>query len=48
MPTTPPFEAAPTIDEGDLYLLQIDWRDLTAHIEGFEPSKAHEHFMAAL
>lgn len=38
----------PTLDDEDLYLLQVEWRDLAAHIEGFEPSEAHEHFMAAL
>lgn len=39
---------APTLDEADLYLLQVEWRDLAAHTQGFEPSEAHMHFMAAL
>lgn len=39
---------APTLDDADLYLLQVEWRDLAAHIVGFEPSDAHVRFMAAL
>lgn len=37
-----------TLDEADLYLLQVEWRDLAAHTEGFEPSEAHACFMAPL
>lgn len=37
-----------TLDHDDLYLLQVDWRDLAAHVEGFEPSDAHARFMGAL
>ncbi|ATD67357.1 hypothetical protein CNR27_07855 [Luteimonas chenhongjianii] len=37
-----------TLDQDDLYLLEVDWRDLAAHVEGFEPSDAHAGFMAAL
>lgn len=32
----------------DAYLLEVQWRDLDAHIGVFEPSAAHERFMAAL
>lgn len=38
----------PTIDDADLYLLQVEWRHLAAHISGFEPSDAHARFMAPL
>lgn len=38
----------PTLDEADLFLLQVEWRDLAAHTEGFEPSEAHEQFITAL
>ena len=37
-----------TVDEPDTYLLEVAWRDLEAHLERFEPSEAHTHFMAAL
>lgn len=37
-----------TLDTGESYLLQVDWRDLAAHTEGFEPSEAHARFMAGL
>ncbi len=37
-----------TLDHDDVYLLEVDWRDLAAHVEGFEPSDAHARFMAAL
>ena len=36
------------IDEPDTYLLEVAWRDLEAHVDGFEPSEAHARFMAAL
>lgn len=39
---------ARTLDHDDLYLLEVDWRDLVAHVERFEPSDAHARFMAAL
>ncbi|HEV2553352.1 MAG TPA: antibiotic biosynthesis monooxygenase [Bosea sp. (in: a-proteobacteria)] len=38
----------PTLDDADLYLLQVEWRDLAAHTVGFEPSDAHARFIAAL
>jgi len=38
----------PTLDDADLYLLQVEWRDLTAHTVGFEPSDAHASFIASL
>lgn len=38
----------PTLDEADGYVLQVDWRDLAAHTEAFEPSDAHARFIAAL
>lgn len=38
----------PTLDEAELYLLQVDWRDLAAHTHGFEPSQAHGRFISAL
>jgi heme-degrading monooxygenase HmoA len=38
----------PVLDEADLFLLQVEWRDLAAHTEGFEPSEAHEQFITAL
>ncbi|KQY89802.1 antibiotic biosynthesis monooxygenase [Brevundimonas sp. Root1423] len=37
-----------TLDDADSYLLQVEWRDLAAHTEGFEPSEAHDRFIAAL
>ena len=37
-----------TIDDRDTYLLEVAWRDLEAHVNGFEPSQAHARFMAAL
>ncbi|MCX7320914.1 MAG: hypothetical protein NT113_15980 [Hyphomicrobiales bacterium] len=36
------------IDRSDLYLLQVGWRDLAAHTDHFEPSRAHAEFLAAL
>lgn len=38
----------PTLDDADLYLLEVEWRDLAAHTHGFEASEAHARFMAAL
>lgn len=38
----------PTLDDVDIYLLQVAWRDLAAHTVGFEPSDAHARFIAAL
>lgn len=37
-----------SLDQADTYLLEVWWRDLAAHVERFEPSEAHAHFMAAL
>ena len=36
------------VDQPDTYLLEVAWRDLEAHVDGFEPSEAHTRFMAAL
>lgn len=36
------------LDRPDVYLLEVEWRDLAAHVEGFEPSAAHARFMATL
>lgn len=36
------------VDQRETYLLEVAWRDLEAHVNGFEPSEAHAHFMAAL
>jgi len=36
------------MDERDTSLLEVAWRDLEAHVKGFEPSEAHARFMAAL
>lgn len=35
-------------DQTDVYLLEVDWTDLAAHVERFEPSAAHARFIAAL
>ena len=37
-----------TLDSPDLYLLEVVWRDLEAHTQGFEPSYVHARFMAPL
>ncbi|WP_101925234.1 MULTISPECIES: antibiotic biosynthesis monooxygenase family protein [Luteimonas] len=37
-----------TLDHDETYLLDVDWRDLAAHVAGFEPSETHARFMAAL
>lgn len=37
-----------SLDQRDLHLLEVDWRDLAAHVDAFEPSDAHARFMAAL
>lgn len=36
------------VDRADAYLLEVDWTDLAAHVERFEPSAAHARFMASL
>ena len=38
----------PAVDRDDAYLLEVDWTDLAAHVERFEPSDAHARFMASL
>lgn len=38
----------PTLDDADLYLLEVEWLDLAAHTRGFEPSDAHARFMTPL
>jgi len=38
----------PSVDRADVYLLEVDWTDLAAHVERFEPSTAHARFMASL
>lgn len=35
-------------DRNDHYLLEVEWRDLAAHTECFEPSSAHTQFIRAL
>lgn len=37
-----------TVDDRDTFLLEVAWRDLDAHVNGFEPSEAHARFMNAL
>ena len=37
-----------TLEDRDTFLLEVAWRDLEAHVSGFEPSEAHARFMAAL
>lgn len=39
---------APALNEDGSYLLEVQWRDLAAHIQGFEPSPAHASFMREL
>lgn len=36
------------VDRADAYLLEVDWTDLAAHVERFEPSDAHARFMASI
>jgi hypothetical protein len=38
----------PPVDRTDHYLLEVEWRDLAAHTEYFEPSSAYTQFMGAL
>ena len=38
----------PAVDRDDAYLLEVDWTDLAAHVERFEPSDAHARFMASI
>lgn len=38
----------PSLDQPDVHLLEVEWTDLAAHVETFEPSDAHTRFMAAL
>ncbi|MBL6081773.1 antibiotic biosynthesis monooxygenase [Belnapia sp. T18] len=38
----------PALENADLYLLAVDWRDVAAHTQGFEPTEAHARFMAPL
>jgi heme-degrading monooxygenase HmoA len=38
----------PSLDHADLYVLEVQWRDLAAHVDMFEPSDSHARFMAAL
>jgi heme-degrading monooxygenase HmoA len=42
------YRLVPTLDGPDVYLLEVVWRDLAAHTQGFEPSDAHARFMAPL
>jgi heme-degrading monooxygenase HmoA len=37
-----------SVDQANVYLLEVEWRDLAAHVDVFEPSDAHARFMAAL
>lgn len=36
------------VDHADLYLLEVHWRDLAAHVEVFEASGAHAVLMETL
>lgn len=38
----------PSVDQANVYLLEVEWTDLAAHVETFETSDAHARFMAAL
>jgi heme-degrading monooxygenase HmoA len=42
------YRLVPTLDDPDVYLIEVIWRDLAAHRQGFEPSDAHARFMAPL
>lgn len=42
------YRLVPTLDRPDVYLLEVAWRDIAAHRQGFEPSDAHARFMAPL
>mgnify|MGYP002717133230 FL=1 len=42
------YRLVPALDDPDVYLLEVVWRDLAAHTQGFEPSDAHARFMAPL
>lgn len=37
-----------SVDQANVYLLEVEWTDLAAHVAVFEPSDAHGRFMAAL
>ncbi|WP_340118245.1 antibiotic biosynthesis monooxygenase [Pelagibius sp. 7325] len=37
-----------TLDDRNTFLLEVAWRDLEAHVNGFEPSEAHARFMSVL
>ena len=38
----------PSVDQPQVYLLEVEWADLAAHVETFEPGAGHAVFMAAL
>jgi heme-degrading monooxygenase HmoA len=38
----------PSVDQAGIYVLEVQWRDLAAHVDTFEPSAAHARFIAAL
>ncbi|KRE09728.1 hypothetical protein ASE63_04155 [Bosea sp. Root381] len=42
------YRLMPTLESPEIYLIEVDCRDLAAHTEGFEPSEAHARFMAPL
>lgn len=42
------YRLVPTLDSPEVYLLEVVWRDLAAHTQGFEPSDAHARFLAPL
>lgn len=42
------YRLLPTLDNPDDYLLEVVWRDLAAHTQGFVPSDAHARFIAPL
>ena len=39
---------APALHEDGLYLLEVQWRDLAAHVQGAGPNPAHASFMREL
>jgi len=37
-----------TLDHPDVYMLEVQWRDLAAHVDQFERSAEHARFLAAI
>src|SRR3546814_16734033 len=42
------YRLVPTLDSPDVFLLEVVWRDLAAHTQGFEPSDAHARLLSPL